>query len=185
MKQTPRFAAATNTSQTSLGNLRKPVVRFGLVLAVFLLQTLLAGSLWGQEFRGLIIGSVSDPSGAVIPNATITARGPQQTYTSRTNSAGNFSIPFVQPGAYTVTAEAHGFKKESKQEINVDVSQKVNVNFTLDVGSTTEEVVVKGDAVSVNTADASGGTVMDPEKVQNLPVNGREIDIIMSVTSGV
>lgn len=145
----------------------------------------MCASLWGQEFRGLIIGRVSDPTGAVIPNASVVAKGPQQTYTTTTNASGNFTIPFVQPGAYSVTAEAHGFKKQLKEDVNVDVSQKVNVNFTLEVGSTTEEVVVHADAVGVNTADASGGTVMDPEKVQNLPLNGRQIYMLLPLTPGV
>src|SRR5215467_503130 len=132
------------------------------LLAAFLLQTILAVAAWGQEFRGTIIGSVSDPTGAVIPNASITAKGPQQTYTTKTNGSGNFIIPFVQPGAYEVTAEAQGFKKEVKQGVNIDVSQKLNLNFSLQVGATSEEVTVTAEAVGVNTADASGGTVMDP-----------------------
>src|SRR5215469_13436608 len=66
------------------------------LLAAFLLQAILAVGAWGQEFRGTIIGSVSDPTGAVIPTAIITAKGPQQTYTTRTYGTGNFAIPFVQ-----------------------------------------------------------------------------------------
>src|SRR5438270_2260356 len=89
--------------------------------------------LQAQEFRGLIIGQVTDQQGAVIPNVTITAAGPQQKYTTKTNGTGNFTIPFVQPGVYSVTAEAQGFKKELKSGVNIDVSQKANVNFSLQV----------------------------------------------------
>jgi hypothetical protein len=141
--------------------------------------------LHAQEFRGLIIGQVTDQQGAVIPNVTITATGPQQKYTTKTNGTGNFTIPFVQPGVYNVTAEAQGFKKELKSGVNIDVSQKANVNFSLQVGPTQETVEVKADAVAVNTADASGGTVMDPEKVQNLPLNGRQVYMMLALTPGV
>jgi hypothetical protein len=152
----------------------------------FLLVILaLIGTLSAQEYRGLIIGRVTDPSGAVVSNATVVARGPQQTYTAKTNNNGDFTIPFVQPGTYDVTAEAQGFKRENKQGVNIDVSQKVNLNFSLQVGTTGEEVRVQADLVGVNTADASGGTVMDPEKVQNLPLNGRQVYMLMTLTPGV
>src|SRR5260370_31961618 len=196
MKQTPILAPAHETfPQTSSIDFQRVKTRLRrgpvmarlsvsrmLLLTVLLFQTLLAGTLWGQEFRGTIIGSVSDPTGAVVPNALITAKGPQQTYNTKTNGSGNFAIPFVQPGTYEVTAEAQGFKKELKQGVNIDVSQKVNLNFSLQVGATSEEVTVKADAVSVNTADASGGTVMDPEKVQNLPLNGRQAYMLLPLT---
>src|SRR5215469_3966937 len=165
---------------TKAGPLSRPM----LLLTVILFETLLAATLWGQEFRGTIIGSVSDPTGAVIPNASITAKGPQQTYTTKTNGSGNFIIPFVQPGSYEVTAEAQGFKKELTLGVNIDVSQKVNLNFKLQVGATSEEVTVSAEAVGVNTADASGGTVMDPEKVQNLPLNGRQVYMLLALTPG-
>src|SRR5215469_15275493 len=151
---------------------------------LFLICLMFTSALSAQEYRGLIIGRVTDPSGAVVSNATVTARGPQQTYSAKTNSSGNFAIPFVQPGMYDVTAEAQGFKKEMRQGVNIDVSQKVNLDFILSVGSTTETVTVTAEPVAVNTADASGGTVMDPEKVQNLPLNGRQVYMLLALTPG-
>src|SRR5262245_10826912 len=123
--------------------------RGALLFAFLLLQAIIAVTLSGQEFRGIIIGSVSDPTGALIPNAFITAKGPQQVYTTKTNGSGNFAIPFVQPGTYTVTAEAKGFKRETREAVNIDVSQKVNLNFSLQVGAPNEEVTVKADAVNI------------------------------------
>ena len=190
MKQNPELLDAVAILSSTL--LQQPAVApspgrpswSALLLASFLLQMLFSASLSGQEFRGLVIGRVSDPTGAVVPNATITVKGPQQTYTTKSNGAGDFSIPFVQPGVYSVTAEATGFKKELRSGVTIDVSQKVNLDFTLQVGSTTEVVVVQADAVTVNTADASGGTVMDPEKVQNLPLNGRQVYMLLALTPG-
>jgi hypothetical protein len=149
-----------------------------------LLHAILAVAALGQEYRGLIIGSVTDPTGAVVPNATITAKGPQQTYTTTSSAGGNFSIPFVQPGTYDVTAEAKGFKRELRQGVSIDVSQKVNLNFSLQLGAVTEEVTVKAEAVGVNTADASAGSVMDPDKIQNLPLNGRQVYQLLPLLPG-
>src|SRR5215469_3203039 len=205
MKQTPTLAPAAEAltqtpSPTSLTDFH-PVIampcrrsrrattaglssRPKLLLTAIFLHAVVAVTFWGQEFRGTIIGSVSDPTGAVIANAVVTAKGPQQTYTTKTNGSGNFIIPFVQPGSYEVTAEAQGFKKELTLGVNIDVSQKVNLNFKLQVGATSEEVTVSAEAVGVNTADASGGTVMDPEKVQNLPLNGRQVYMLLALTPG-
>jgi len=138
-----------------------------------------------QEYRGTILGQVMDPSKAVIPNARITAVGPQQTYTVKSAANGDYIIPFVQPGTYTVSAEAKGFKKETQQNIVIDVAGKVNLNLILQLGSTSETVTVQANQVDLDTADASGGTVMDPEKIQNLSLNGRQVYMLLSLTPGV
>lgn len=142
-------------------------------------------ALHAQEFRGTITGRVADPSGAVVPGALVTAVGPQQTYTAKTASDGNFTIPFVQPGTYTVSVEAAGFKKALEQGIMVDVASRVNLPVVLEVGTVTQSVSVSAQATVLNTADASGGTVISPTQVQNLPMNGREIYSLVSLTPGV
>ena len=153
-------------------------------LCIFFL--LLGGQLLhGQEYRGTILGQVTDPHGGLISQATITAVGPQQTYAVKSGAKGDYLIPFVQPGTYTVSAEAVGFKTEVEREVVIDVATKINLNFTLHVGSTAETVTVEANTVGLNTADASGGTVMDSEKVQNLPLNGRQIYMLLSLTPGV
>src|SRR2546430_8410457 len=82
-----------------------------------------------QEGRGLVIGQVTDPQGAVVPNATVTAvrEGTQQNYTAQTNSGGNFSIPYLLPCVYSITAEASGFKPALRPRITVDVAGKVQL----------------------------------------------------------
>jgi len=71
-----------------------------------------------------------------------------------------------------------------RQGVNIDVSQKVNLNFSLQVGIVSEEVTVKAEAVGVNTADASNGSVMDPDKIQNLPLNGRQVYQLLPLLPG-
>lgn len=138
-----------------------------------------------QEFRGTITGQVVDTNGAVIPGATVVAAGPQQIYKAQTTPRGDFTIPLVQPGTYTITAEAQGFKKTEQHGLVIDVSAKVNVNLVLNVGAVSETVTVAAQAAAVNTTDASGGTVIDPEQVQNLPMNGRQVYSLLSLTPGV
>ena len=145
----------------------------------------LVGACLAQEYRGTILGRVTDSSGAVIPGAQVTAAGPQQTYHTKSTESGDFAIPFVQPGTYDVTVEAQGFKKTTHTNVIIDVLTKANLNFTMQVGAASEMVNVESTFVGVNTADASGGTVMDQEKVQNLPLNGRQVYQLMQLTPGV
>src|SRR5262245_20051447 len=164
----------------------KILTQVSLAVSLLLLAARIA-PVFGQEFRGLILGQVTDSTGAVVPNATVTAvrEGTQQTYTAHTSSGGDYSIPYVQPGIYAITVEATGFKKASRGGVTLEVSGKLNLNFTLEVGSVTETVTVQSETSLVNTADASGGTVINSEMVQNLPLNGRQIYMLMQLTPGV
>ena len=159
--------------------------RWILFSALLVAQFALVSILCAQEYRGLIIGRVTDPSGAVVSNANITARGPQQTYSAKTNNNGDFTIPFVQPGVYDVTAEAQGFKREQKQGVNIDVSQKVNLNFSLQVGTTGEEVrwgnvfieaAACGRPVVVGDSGGAPESLVDGET--GLCVDGRRVEAV-------
>lgn len=153
------------------------------LVAVLLL--FLGRSTEAQEYRGTILGRVTDRTGAVVPKAVVTAAGPQQTYRTVTGAKGEFTIPFVQLGIYAVTADAPGFGTVVQSDIHVDIDAKININFTLPVKGTTETMSVSASSLELNTTDASGGTVMDPEKVQNLPLNGRQVYTMLSLTPGV
>jgi hypothetical protein len=153
-----------------------------MLMAVLLLLSGLF--LRAQEYRGTIYGVIADPTGAVVPGAVVTAAGPQQTYHATANSKGEFSIPFVELGIYMVSVEAPGFGTVTQSNIHIDVAAKINLNFSLKVGGAAESVTVNDNAASLNTVDASGGTVMDPEKVQSLPMNGRQVYMMLSLTPG-
>lgn len=153
------------------------------LLVVLVLSSSL--SMRAQEYRGTILGQVTDRSGAVIPKAVVTAVGPQQTYRTTTGANGGYTIPFVQLGVYSVMVEAQGFGKKTENDIHVDIAARIALNFKLQVGSASETVTVSTDIVGLNTEDASGGTVMDPEKVQNLPLNGRQVYTMLNLVPGV
>ena len=156
-----------------------------LVQMLALILVLPVFTLHAQEYRGTIAGRVTDSSGAVVPNAAITATGPQQTYRAKTGGNGTFTIPFVQPATYAVSVAAPGFREELRKGIIVDIDSSVNLEMALKVGATIDTVTVQANnEVMLDTLDASGGTVMEPDKVQNLPLNGRQVYMLLGLTPG-
>ncbi len=138
-----------------------------------------------QEYRGTIQGNVTDAKGYSVGNAAVEAKNGEQDYKITTDSKGYFVIPFVQPGTYTVTVQAKGFRTEVETNLILDVAQRLNLPVALTAGGVEETVTVSTDTVALATTDASGGTVMDPEKVQNLPLNGRQVYSLLALTPGV
>ncbi len=124
--------------------------RYVSLCAIVPLLVLLAvsNSAWAQEFRGTLTGTVSDPSGAVVPNATVEAvnNSTQQKYTTETTAKGVYFIPYVLPGTYTVTARASGFKAQEQPNVLVQASQSRAINFNMQVGETSQTVEVTGAA---------------------------------------
>lgn len=137
-----------------------------------------------QEYRGTVSGSVADSGGAIIPGAKVTITGPQQTYRAVSASNGEFVVPFVDLGTYTVSVTAPGFSTETQVSVHVDVSTKVALTFRLKPGAVSDTITVTDSSAGVNTSDASLGTVVDPEKIQNLPLNGRQLYTLLGLTPG-
>jgi hypothetical protein len=130
---------------------------------------------FAQLPTGTILGSVKDATGATVPGATVTIQN-IDTGVSRTVSSGQegtFNAPELPTGHYSVKAEHEGFKTESRTGITLNVTDQALINFVLEVGSTTQEVVVSGEAPIVNTQDATLGGLVDEHYMTDLPVNGR------------
>jgi len=163
------------------------VGRFPLIgsLAVFLLSS--AMLLPAQEFRATLSGIVKDPSGGAVPKARVKAvkKDSGQAYSVTTNDEGFYVIPYLIPGEYQVTVEAASFRRSVRTTVPLNVAEKQELDFTLELGSVQQEVAVTSAPEIVNTADASGGTLMDLEQVQNLPLNGRQVYMLMQLTPGV
>jgi len=134
-----------------------------------------------------ILGTVTDASGAVIPNARITllrtATGERRT--TATASTGDYSFPLIEIGEYTVTAEATGFTTQEKTGITVQLQQKARINFALVVGTTRETIEVMGTAIQLKSEDAAVGQVIDNKRVVDLPINGRNISGLAVLTPGI
>jgi Carboxypeptidase regulatory-like domain len=100
-----------------------------------------------QEFKGTLLGRITDPSGAVIPNANITVRNEETGVPEHTisNAGGNYTFPFLLPGRYTVRTEAKGFRTTEQHAVNVDINDRIELNVMLQVGSSSEKIVVEAE----------------------------------------
>ena len=128
---------------------------------------LLSWLAFAQSQNGRILGTVTDPSGAVVVGAKVvitdSERGISQTYTS--NASGDYVAPTLRPGLYTITAEAAGFKKLERPSIRVEVGQDLRIDFQLKTGSASEVVTVMDEAPLVNATSSSRGGPMETEKL--------------------
>ncbi len=122
-----------------------------------------------------ILGVVKDTSGGTVPDATVTVTSVEtnSVRTATTGSDGEYRVPGLQPGHYTVKVEKSGFKSELQTGLTLDVAQEINVNVALEVGASTQEVTVTGEAPLVNTQTSALSGLVDDQKVAELPLNGR------------
>jgi len=135
---------------------------------------------------GAITGTVTDPSGAVIPGAKVTATR-VETGVSQftvTSGAGTYTIPRLVVGTYNVTAEASGFKTGTAQGITLDVAQQREVDFKLALAGVTAEVEVTAAPPLLNTTNGMLGGLVSGGQVQNLPLNGRDVSGLVMMQPG-
>jgi hypothetical protein len=145
------------------------------------------GSVGAQEFRATIRGQVLDSSGGVLPGATVTVTNvdTNEIATATTNVEGNYTIPFLRPGAYTLTAELAGFQKYLRSGLNLQVSQDATINVQLTVGGVTEEVSVTAETPVLETSNANRGTVIDQARIAELPLQSRSPMALAVLVAGV
>lgn len=157
--------------------------------AVFAVSLLIlgAGSACAQS-TATVSGTVTDPSGAVVPQAQITLRG-NATGINRVVSSdkdGNYTIPSIQPGDYSLEASASGFSRYVIKSILLEVDQKSIVNVQLAVAATGEIVQVQSSAPEVDALTTTMGQVIDKLTVQQIPLNGRHfLDLTQLVPGSV
>jgi hypothetical protein len=136
---------------------------------------LTALSVFAQVPTGTILGVVKDSSGAVIAGAGIAIRnvdtGDRRTAASGIDGA--YRVPQLPTGHYEVRAERAGFRTETQQGITLNVSDNAVINFTLEVGTTQQELVVTAEAPLVNTANSTLGGLVNEQQMAELPLNGR------------
>jgi hypothetical protein len=122
--------------------------------------------------NGEITGTVSDASGAVIPNATVavTAAATKQVIVRKTTSSGDYTVTPLPPGAYTLTVTANGFEKYVQENVNVNALEKISLNISLTVGAANETVTVSTLPPNITTTDATLGGAMELQMYANLPL---------------
>jgi hypothetical protein len=164
-------------------------VRHCVVLAVAtgLLSGLGVAAQTASTFdTGTITGTISDPSGAVIPHAsvTITNTGTGSVINAETNNEGSFSAAGLPFGNYVVAAAASQFSKTTTRPFALNVGATVRIELKLAVSSATESVTVTGTSVTVDTSSATAGTTMNEDQIRNLPTNGRDVMDFLEIAPG-
>ncbi len=147
---------------------------------------LCAASMIAQTFYETVIGTISDASGAAVPevNAILTNLGTGERRTQPTDSQGNYQFVNLLPGRYRVDIEKTGFKRVSR-ELTVEVQQSVRVDAALEVGDVSQSVEVSALAVTLQTENSTVGAVVESRKVLEMPLNGRNVMNLVALVPGV
>ncbi len=139
------------------------------------------------QTTGTIEGTVKDSSGSVIPSAKVTAKleGAAVTRSATTDPTGNYVLPSIPVGLYSVEIEATGFKKFFQPHVEVTLGHVINVNPVLQLGEVTQTVEVQAEAAQVETTSTQLGAVMNSRAVVNLPLNSRDTYQLLQLQPGV
>jgi hypothetical protein len=142
---------------------------------------------FAQVDEGAIQGTVTDSTGAVVPNAKVTLLNTDQglSLEAATGTAGEYSFSPVRIGNYQLSVTAPGFSTTTQQHITVSVSQRVQVNVQLKPGAATETVEVTTAPPQLQTTEGSVGQVMTEQSVNSLPLNGRNFTFLAQLGAGV
>jgi len=155
---------------------------------LLVLMSLDASLVFGQATSsGTIVGTVTDHTGAVIPNAAIVATDTttKQTRTTVANKSGQYVLVDVPPGTYDVTASVPGFSTDETPGLTVGVGSQTTANFKMAVGAQTTTVEVTASNADLQTMSAATGTTVDPALVDSLPTIGREVATFSTLQPGV
>jgi hypothetical protein len=155
-------------------------------LAVLLL-TAGGPAAFAQSFTGQIVGSVADQTGAVLPGVTITATNVDTNATREilTNETGNYTITALPAGNYRIEAQFPGFATQVRTGVVLQVNQAARIDFEMAVGDVAQTIDVIGTAPLVETDTASLGQVIDRDKIDDLPLNGRSFLGLNMLATGV
>lgn len=162
--------------------------RVALCTLAALILLFSGAALKAQVASGAIVGTVTDPSGAVIPGATVTARdtGTGIVRTVKTNATGNYTFSVLQVGNYVITVQASGFATFASPALSLSVGQHLRVDAKLQVGQASQTVSISASAVPLlETQTSTIGSTLTPTQVENLPLNGRNFINLARMAPGV
>jgi hypothetical protein len=154
-----------------------------LILAFFLLVT----PAFAQLDSGTIVGYVRDQSGAAVQSATvlITSQATNAQWTVTSDDHGDYVSPPLRAGMYSVRVEAPGFKSATKENITVQVQDRLRIDFDMSIGAVSENVEVSADSQVIQTETSSLGQVISSKQITDLPLNGRDYVQLATLTTGV
>jgi hypothetical protein len=158
---------------------------FASVVLSFVL--LLPHALHAQAITATVVGTVTDPSGASVPNAEVTLQNAETNVSRKTNSDGNgsYEFAFVPTGAYTLSVTANGFQTTNVGRFTLSVDQVARLPITLTIGQAAQTIEVAAGAILLQSENATVGTVIDAKQVVDLPLNGRSFVQLALLTPGV
>ncbi len=148
---------------------------------------LLTGELFAQTDTGTILGTIKDQSGAVIAGAkvSVTNEATNAVETTATSQQGVYTVPLLPPGQYGLNVTKEGFEEYSRSGITLQVNQTAQVNAELALGSAKESVTVVAAAPLLDTETSSLGQVVNGTTIANLPLNGRQVFRLVTLTPGI
>ena len=156
---------------------------------VLLVLMLLMAAAWvsAQTFRGTVLGTVTDTSGAVVSGATVKVRNVDTGLerTTQTSADGSYSAPELPFGKYGVTVSQAGFQTSVVSGVVVDVATDRRVDVVLKPGQVAERVEVTGELPQVDTTNAELGGILTAQTIENIPVNGRDYTKLIYLNPGV
>lgn len=160
------------------------------VRSIFLTLVLCAFTsvpVFAQMETATLSGAVTDPNGRVVPDVEVVATRIETgtEVTTKTNGAGIYFFTGLMPGHYHLIIHKPGFKEIAIKEFQLSVQDKLEQNFSLEIGSVSETVTVTANELNMNTTDASVSTVIDRNFVESLPLNGRSFNTLLQLTPGV
>ncbi len=162
------------------------VLQTALVATTLILSLSVAA--FAQEITGTIVGTVRDANGATVPGAKVSIKDSDKNIEVRTvttNGDGEFSVPLLQSGNYSVSVEAPSFKKSVKSGIKLDVGQRRSVEIALETGDVSAVVNVESDPVGVDLTSATNGTTISGDQVREIPINNRNFVQLVTLAPGV
>lgn len=147
-----------------------------LLRCLAILALLTSSFAFAQLSTSLIQGTITDSSGAPVPNAKVVATlaNTDTNYSTVTNQSGNYVIPDVRPGEYSISAEARAFKRAVRTGVVIEVNQYAHIDLTLQVGEVSQSVEVSANATNIDTYTSSINETVDLHRVEDLPLNGRQ-----------
>ena len=161
--------------------------KLSFVLALLFSLCLSLPALLAQSDNAALSGSVADSSGALLPNAKVTVRNSatKETFAVTTNNSGNFTVPNVAPGNYSVRVEAPGFETTTLDNVQVDPAIGRRVDITMKIGDPGASVTVEAGVNNVQTESAVVGQLVTQEQVKSIQLNGRNPVYLAQMEPGV
>src|SRR5690242_7870777 len=165
-----------------MSNFIRAAFRGSLLLALLLAATVALA----QSTNATLQGTVTDQTGAVVPNAQVTAinQGTNLTRSIKSDESGIYSLAALPPGTYRVVVEAPGLGKQEYNGLRLDVGRTVALNVTMKPASIEQSVTITGEAPVVESSTITVGKVVDTRNVQELPLNGRHLLDLSSIVPG-